>query len=278
MFNLALKNDNVAQLDETRLKLLGQRENVLSDRYKLVTTQDVLQDFLSQGFTISKMSYSTRRGKKELGLVENTHGAHIVRLRNEALKIGNDYIEVVVSNSYNGTIPFNVSLGIFRLVCSNGLMVGNSIFKESIKHVGDDFYDRVNVALNESLKHVNHLKGAVESMRSRILSQDEILEFSNNVLSYRLKDVNGLIGIDFNRTLRPNRVEDEGRDLFTVLNVLQEKSLRGGVHYTTETVKENENGTTTVKRSQCTTREVYSPKKTIDVNEYIFNEGLKLVA
>ena len=257
--------------------LLNQTENVLSDRYKLITTQDVLEPFLKEGYEISSMNYGGKRGKNKD--VENTHGAHVVRLRHEALKIGNDYIEAVISNSYNGSLPFEVSLGIFRLVCSNGLVVGNSIINESVKHVGSDFFNLTQLAVNKAFSKANEVKNTVESLKSRTLSDNEILELAYKCYKKRLENVNNLASIDLLNSIRPLRDEDRKKDAFTILNVIQEYSLRGGIKYSYEReIKDDNNKVIDFNLKHSTTKAIFQPKKTIEYNKFIFDQACKLVA
>ena len=45
-------------------------------------------------------------------------------------------MKVIVENSYNGTSRFNVHIGAFRYVCSNGLVLGESAFTSNRRHTG----------------------------------------------------------------------------------------------------------------------------------------------
>lgn len=258
--------------------LLNQRENILSNRYQLLTTQDAINPFTSDaGFEIASMSYGGRRGKQ--ADKRNTHGAHIVRLRNEAFKIGNDYVELVISNSYDGTIPFAVNLGIFRLVCSNGMVVGDSLYNARVKHIGNGFQDAVTEALNNALNHVGDLKNRVEALKGYELSDSQKLELAERVFKARLRDVKNLVGFDFTRSLRPERREDFASDAWTFINVLQEKCLRGGVHYIHDVeVKNDEGGVIDLERRKRKTQAIFQPKRTIEVNKTIFDEALNLIA
>lgn len=260
--------------------ILNQRENILSNRYQLLTTQDVIKPFIDSGkFTIGSMEVSKRSKKVNNERVQSTHGAHIVRLRNEALKIGEDFIEIVISNSYDGSIPFKINLGIFRLVCSNGMIAGQSIFSQSIKHIGDDFQKRVITSLNESLDYTQDLTDKVNRMKKYELSNSEKYRLAMKIYSERLKDVINLKEINLDSSLQTERLEDNKRDLWTVLNVIQEKCLRGGIEYSflKETLDDDKN-VVDIQTKQRVTKGIFQPKKIVELNQMLFDEAIKLVA
>lgn len=43
--------------------------------------------------------------------------------------------QIILVNSYNKECAFRLSIGLYRFVCSNGLMVGDTLFSERIIHV-----------------------------------------------------------------------------------------------------------------------------------------------
>jgi hypothetical protein len=245
--------------------ILNNIEHSNSDKYKLFSTERAVKPFLEQGFTMSKF-----QGKGAMS-------AHIVRLRHDSLKIGEDFIEVVLTNSYDGTTCFKVNLGIFRLVCSNGMVVGKSLFNRSVKHIGESFYFDVNAAINDALNNVESVKTSILKLQNTQLNDEQIFNLASKVFTERLSTVKNLTMIDLYGALKPTRLGDSGKDAYTILNIIQERCLRGGIQY--ETMKatdikgriENE-----VKRN--TTRSVCNVQNTLKLNQMVFDEALKLVA
>ena len=199
------------------LELLNQsvKHESLSDKYKVLTTQDTLKEFLNKGFFINTLDYGKHYKSKS-----KEYAAHIVRLRHDALKIGNDHIEVVISNSYDGSVPFAINLGIFRLVCSNGMIVGDSVYSASIKHIGQDFYKQVNVYLNRSLTKIDTLKLQVEKLKNTVLTSNQIDLVAHKVFSERLRNVKNLKLIDLSSSLVRERVEDNSKEDWNIIKVL----------------------------------------------------------
>jgi len=260
------------------LELLNQREKhgSLSDKYKMLTTQETLKDFTDKGFFIDKVNKGKHYKEKS-----GEYAAHIVRLRHNDLKIGNDYIEVVISNSYDGTIPFSINLGIFRLVCSNGMVVGDSVYSASIKHIGQDFYKQVNLYLNEALTKIDVLKLQVEKLKNTELTVNQVKDLANKVFLERLKSVKNLKLIDLENSLVRERLDDLGNDAWTILNVVQEKILRGGIHYVYDREIKDENDKSKVielKTSHKVTKSIFQPKETLRLNKLVWEYAVQQCA
>ena len=67
---------------------------------------------------------------------------HLIRFRmnDQQLKIDEDFIEIIVVNSHNRTCSLQVYCGIFRLVCSNGLIIAKNQFNNlTIKHINFEY-------------------------------------------------------------------------------------------------------------------------------------------
>ena len=56
---------------------------------------------------------------------------HMIRLRNgDVGKIGDSIPEVVLTNSHDGRNAFTLHAGLFRMVCSNGLVIADTTFEQ----------------------------------------------------------------------------------------------------------------------------------------------------
>lgn len=200
-------NFNVAQPHES-----------LSDKYRHLPDSYFIQPLIDRGFTID----SAEGG----GL-----GTRLIRLSHPELLIGNDKVQVVATNSHDGSKAFNMFLGIFRLVCSNGLIVGESFTaKNPVRHIGNNFYEKVDVRVDELLRETDRLVALVERMKTT--TDFDVQSLVNNAFQLRFKD-----DPEKNKfykplnLLHPNRSADTSDDLWTMFNVLQEKLIRGGFFY-----------------------------------------------
>ncbi|NCV19525.1 MAG: DUF932 domain-containing protein, partial [Rhodobacterales bacterium] len=98
----------------------------LSSKYVHLATSTVIEDLIKLGWKPVKAQEI--RARKNVG-----YQKHLVVFRNENVMIkgtdGDDaYPQILMTNSHDGKAAFNFRVGIFRLVCSNGLVVSDADF------------------------------------------------------------------------------------------------------------------------------------------------------
>ena len=139
--------------------------------------------------------------------VQNKHG------KNEA------FTSITLSNSSNGAQPLQMSLGMFRQICSNGAVTFDQHAEsQNIKHTEINYRDLdrfVNTMNNKASK----LLTEVNEMKHRGLSIEDIRKLAREAASLRY---NNLDEINIDDLFAVNRVEDESNDLWTVFNRIQE--------------------------------------------------------
>jgi hypothetical protein len=139
--------------------------------------------------------------------VQNKHG------KNEA------FTSITLSNSSNGAQPLQMSLGMFRQICSNGAVTFDQHAEsQNIKHTEINYRDLdrfVNTMNNKASK----LLTEVNEMKHRGLSIEDIRKLAREAASLRY---NNLDEINIDDLFAINRVEDESNDLWTVFNRIQE--------------------------------------------------------
>ena len=117
------------------------------------------------------------------------------------------------------------------MVCSNGLVVADEQFGEmKIRHMGYDF-EALQLLITEI---VDKLPLTVESMnkfKNKQLSQEQKQKFALEALGLRFDTENKTFNVS--EFLTPTRKEDEGNDLWSVFNLVQEKLVNGIVDYRT---------------------------------------------
>ena len=198
----------------------------LSEKYVFVPTEQIVEYFDREGWEISNVA-QTGKG---------IHATHQIRFRNGELpSVGDTLVEAIVRNSHNGMSTFSVSSGLHRLVCSNGLTVPTSVAdKFNVRHSGFEL-DDVKRLMDGFSKKLPLIQGSVGRMMERELSMDEKIEYVQK--SAKIRWAEGSIPTDAQlvNLLTPNRVEDDKNDLWTTFNVVQEKFVRGGFDYQTNT-------------------------------------------
>ena len=162
---------------------------------------------------------------------------HLVIFRNPEIAIegedGDDvFPQILLTNSSDGKNAFTFRAGLFRLVCSNGLVISTQDFANlKIRHYGYDFAE-----LQKTITAmVEKLPLTVESMnkfKQTQLVEEQIMEFAKQALTVRFGEEEiQRITVDYNEFVRPVRREDEGNDLWSVFNRVQEKIIDGDFTY-----------------------------------------------
>ena len=127
--NVVVEPSNFASVVQT-----AHAEDV-SEKYRFIPTFEVLNVLEKEGWKPANI-----REARVLDSNNNGFQKHIVRLRNPDVKIENKdnlFPEIILTNSHNGLSSFQIMAGIFRLVCSNGLCVADSMFETTkIRHQG----------------------------------------------------------------------------------------------------------------------------------------------
>ena len=189
----------------------------VSNRYSFADSEYYLQKFIDADWTI----HSARQVSK------SEYAPHQVILRNKDIATVGDLLpQLIFTNSHNGIKKMTMDTGIYRLVCSNGLVVPTSITQSlSIKHIdlGDSTTDTI---VNSFYEKIPIIMNSIDRMRNKILTNDEIDNFTYNALQIRFINA---VGININDVVKPSRIEDYSDDLWTIFNVVQEKLIRGGI-------------------------------------------------
>jgi hypothetical protein len=140
--------------------------------------------------------------------------------------------QILLTNSHDGKNSFTFTAGLFRMICENGLVVSTQEFENvKMRHMGYTFEE-----LQERIKEmVERLPLTVESlnkMKQKQVEEKVAIKFAKKALTTRFtEDQIKVFKIDFKELIKPVRKEDEGSDLWSVFNVVQEKIITGDFTY-----------------------------------------------
>ena len=282
--SVALRLQNPLSMDELRhyapSAFATSAHESRSARYTYIPTSDVIDGLMREGFQPFK---ATQGRSRVAGKAEYTK--HMIRFRHPdsfsaIQKVGDSVPEVVLVNSHDGTSAYKLSAGLFRLVCSNGLMVSDSTVEMlSIQHKGDIVRD----VIEGSFQIVGQSEKALaraDEWNQLQLTAGEQGAFADAARQLRFSDVEGKITspITAEQLLRPRREADAvglinwrtpaapKPDLWHTLNVVQENVVRGGLHGTQRGV--DTNGRPTFRR--VTTREVRGIDQDVKLNRALW--------
>jgi hypothetical protein len=245
----------------------------VTSRYLFVNTETIIDDLNKLGWY--PVDVAQRKARKAEGTI---FSKHMVAFQNPDIKItakdGDDaFPRILLTNSHDGMQSFRFSVGIFRLVCSNGLVVADEKFSDfRIKHKGYTFNELRDVVA-QAVKDLPNKVKVMNDMKNRTLTQEEKNKLALDAMLIRA----GIeIGSDkakkFNYDeetiediLDPKREEDKGDDLWKVFNVIQEKITQGEFHAALKGAK--------VRK----VRKIKSFEKDMKVNKELFKLATALV-
>jgi len=196
----------------------------MSNKYSFVPTIELMENFTNEGWELASVK---QNGK-------GIYGVHELRFRNGELpKVGDTLVEAIIKNSHNGLTTLSVSAGLHRLCCSNGLTVPTSTAEQfTIRHMGFDSEEVKRLTESFAMK-LPKIQNSVDRMMDRMLTEGEKIEFVKNasIIKWGMGSVPS--SLNFEQLITPQRDGDNGDDLWTTFNVIQEKFIRGGVEYKT---------------------------------------------
>jgi len=198
--------------------------NKMSDKYRFIPTIDILSALEEEGFTPFSAKENAVRIEDKKGFAR-----HVIRLRNnDTMKQVGDLVpEVVLMNSHDGSSSFQLSAGIYRLVCANGMIVGNDAVSARIRHSGD--VGDVIEGVFDVVKEMPNILKQIESWQAIDLDVKQRNALAAAAVPLRWKDEQSVRAHDL---LFTHRGVDAKTDLWTTFNVIQENIIKGGVRST----------------------------------------------
>ena len=193
-----------------------------SPKYTFIPTERVLAGLMGAGFVPVEARQAHTR------IASMHHARHVLRLRRryETVQLRDAVPEIVFLNSHDGTSAYQLRMGLFRVVCTNGLIVSRGAFPGvCVAHRGDIVVITGALRIAEQFEI---LAGQVERMEAWHLLRDEQLGFAHAAMAVRYPDM-GEASMQPAQLLRCRRVEDQPDNLWSTLNRVQENLLRGGL-------------------------------------------------
>ena len=193
----------------------------VSEKYGFIPTSVIVHALERSGFVPVKASAARS------SLERAAFAKHLIRFRHREhmnTQVGDWLPEVVLVNSHDGSSSYQIMAGVYRLVCSNGLVVGNSFAEARVRHT-KNAPDEIVDASFRVIESLPGIAEGIESMRAITLEAGEREAFAAAALTLRYPDE---APIRPAQLLGTRRSADTSSDLWTTLNVLQENLLQGG--------------------------------------------------
>jgi len=209
-----------------------------SDRYDYVSTEKVINDLAKKGW-FPVQARQCRKNKNSNGI----RSFHMIAFQNKKVairKVNPDgtpgevdtYPRIILTTSHDGYNAFRFMVGLFRLVCSNGLVVSDGeIASITIRHINynDEELQKVidrTVAFTEvAAEKMSVMKNTTVTEEQKREIASEVVKIRKNVEEGEKYEIDEATIVDI---LSPVREEDKSDDLWTVYNMCQEKLIKGG--------------------------------------------------
>jgi len=204
-----------------------QPKEAMSDRYVFVPTDRILDNFAEAGWYPTKAFQS--KSKKD----NPVERKHIIRLSNPTVQpvmkeAGALSPEILLINSHNGTSTIRMEIGIYRLVCANGLIVADSRFAQIKRRHSGTNKEEIFRVVAEASKEFPDVWSKVEEYKSIHLTTKQRFDFAVKAVEFNWSENSVVMPKD---VLHTRREEDEDDSLFNTFNTIQENIIKGGIEY-----------------------------------------------
>lgn len=197
-----------------------------SERYTYIPTIALLDKLRDEGF---EPYYATQSRTRLADKREFTK--HMLRLRRHDQIQGKEVPEIILLNSHDGSSSYKMIPGMFRQVCSNGLVAWKNFGEISVPHKGD-IVGQVIEGAYEVLRTFDNIESNIAMMKNITLSEPEQMVLGAAAIGYKYDGKHAPITPE--QVIRHRRWEDDRNDLWTTFNRIQENVIKGGISGRTE--------------------------------------------
>ena len=198
-----------------------------SDQYRFVPTTEILYGLMDNGFVPvqARQNRTLKEGAEQ-------HAKHMIRFQHEDFmkdisEVGDEIPELVLYNSHNGKSSYQLMMGIFRLICSNGMVVmSESINKTRVLHRGpEQMVGDVIEASFEVVKEAPKVMAQIEEWKAIEFNEEEKTDYATIAFALRKSKLE----VPTSQLLSHSRMADKGDDVWRTMNRVQENIIRGKI-------------------------------------------------
>ena len=195
-----------------------------SERYSYIPTASVLAELRSEGF-LPFMVWQTRVRHED----RREYTKPMLRLRHASQINGDEANEIILLNSHDGTSSYQMLAGMFRFVCHNGLVCGDTLADVRVPHKGNVAQQVIEGAY-EVLKGFERVQESRDTMRLITLDEREQDVLARSALALKYDAPDKVTPVTEAQVLTPRRFDDRGSDLWSTFNRIQENLVKGGLN------------------------------------------------
>ena len=230
-----------------------------SEKYQFIPTETIMDDLKAEGWVpFGVQSVVARK------LEDQLTSKHLLRFRNLndiSVVIDKDKVvpEIVITNSHDGRNAFRAHMGIFRMVCANGLIAADPRTEESLRVTHKGYSkDMITKMIADLVAHFTDKVNEIKTFKTLIMKPEQMVNFAEEAIGIRWRyEYDRPQGLTPELVLQTRRSEDHAKDLWTVYNVIEENLMKGGIQAV------NENGRVISTRPMKNVREQVRIEKSL---------------
>ena len=197
----------------------------VSERYQFIATTALIDGLADEGWLPVYAAETRVRRPDKHGFAK-----HLLRFRrlDEAFPmVGDSFPEIVLVNSHDRSCAYRLHAGLFRLVCSNGMIIADADMGQvRRRHSGDAVDDVIEgtYAIVESLPRIAHQVAEFSAIALAPREQEAFAEAAR-----ALRWDQGAAPVTPAQLIQARRPEDDKDDLWTTYQRIQENLFKGGL-------------------------------------------------
>ena len=196
----------------------------VSERYSFIPTIKVVEILRDDGWYPVEAEEIRTRKEDKLG-----YQKHMIKLQKRGLFLSDDeVVEAVLLNAHDGTCRYQFYIGVFRFVCCNGMITGDTFERFSIRHLNVDPKEIIRIS-HQIGSEAPRLADTVNRTKSINMTEQEEGVFALAAHQLVYDDI-------VSSPIKPTQLltERRGRDrqeknLWVTFNKIQENLIKGGL-------------------------------------------------
>jgi hypothetical protein len=208
--------------------LASEPSDRVSSDYKFLSTIDVVDRLKGDGWRTMSVQHIKKRDKSKLA----TSKHRVIMAPPGDFTdnvVGGTSPRLVIQNAHDGSSALRFMLGLFRMICSNGMIVTSSVLENMRMIHKNSHSGSVDEILNCFGESWSNTSKTIELWKGIDVNATEANRFAHSAFLLRHPHVTkDSIGENHFQLLKTRRIEDEDTSLWHRFNTVQEHLTNGG--------------------------------------------------
>lgn len=201
----------------------------VSTKYSFLPTYQIVEDMEKLGWLVSDAKTAKSKDVDQLA-----YGKHMVKFYNPGITLLDQeggieaYPEILIINNHRGWGQFRFEIGVFRLICENGLIIKDKDLGQfKLRHLGYSF-EELQRLVNQAIEVLPNVVQKINVLSNKVMTEQEITTFATAAIKARFGEEKLVHPEEIMEVLATSRDADCGNTLWVVFNRIQEKITGGG--------------------------------------------------